>query len=617
LKERFGSEVLGMWVPERVWEQSLARDLVQAGVEYTFLDDSHFKSAGLIQDELYGYYVTEDEGKLLKIFPGSERLRYLIPFASPEETIETLGGIAARHPDAIVAFADDGEKFGVWPETRKHVYDDGWLRRFFDLLVENQSWIRTTTPTEALQNVAPMGKVFIPEGSYREMTEWSLPAERILAYEHARHELEHTSAWECIAPLIRGGFWRNFKRKYPESDEMYSRMLMVSQRLERASRGGADAELIRRAQSELYRGQCNCSYWHGAFGGIYLPHLRGAVYQHLIAADNLLEEARGRCVGDGDEGWVEAVSGDFNLDTRPEIKLSSDKFVALVAPAPGGQLYELDVRSICHNLLATLARRPEGYHARVLAGDRDNQDDLASIHDRVVFKQEGLAEQLQFDSYPRKSLLDHFYDPSVTLADVASGQAVEQGDFLTGKYSAQLRRKQQRVQVLLAREGQACGHRITLTKGITLEAGSHVLQFAYRLEGLPPHEPLHFAVELNFAGLPAAAEHRYFYGGQRINLGDLGTKLDLRDVQNLGLVDEWLGVDVALAINRPTGIWTYPIASVNQSEAGFELVHQSVVVLPHWIVRGDVQGRWSVEINLEVGTSLAESRTLDARTAAL
>ena len=44
---------------------------------------------------------------------------------------------------------------------------------------------------------------------------------------------------------------------------------------------------------ELYRGQCNCGYWHGAFGGIYLPHLRNAVYQHLIAADNLLDRAVG------------------------------------------------------------------------------------------------------------------------------------------------------------------------------------------------------------------------------------------------------------------------------------------------------------------------------------
>jgi hypothetical protein len=31
-----------------------------------------------------------DEGRLLKIFPGSEKLRYTIPFADPQETINYL-----------------------------------------------------------------------------------------------------------------------------------------------------------------------------------------------------------------------------------------------------------------------------------------------------------------------------------------------------------------------------------------------------------------------------------------------------------------------------------------------------------------------------------------------
>ena len=32
-----------MWIPERVWEQSFTRDLADAGIEYTILDDFHFK----------------------------------------------------------------------------------------------------------------------------------------------------------------------------------------------------------------------------------------------------------------------------------------------------------------------------------------------------------------------------------------------------------------------------------------------------------------------------------------------------------------------------------------------------------------------------------------------
>ena len=95
LADRFGTPINGMWIPERVWEQSLTSDLADAGVRYTLLDDFHFKNAGLTEDQLHGYYITEDDTKLVAVFPGSERLRYLIPLPHIEDvplgTLEQLG----------------------------------------------------------------------------------------------------------------------------------------------------------------------------------------------------------------------------------------------------------------------------------------------------------------------------------------------------------------------------------------------------------------------------------------------------------------------------------------------------------------------------------------------
>src|SRR5690606_31049895 len=261
LNRRFSTEVQGMWMPERVWEQSLTSDVAEAGIRYTVLDDFHFKNAGWTEDQLHGYYVTENQGKLLRVFPGNEQLRYMIPFAEPHATIDYLRGVAERYPNAIVTFGDDGEKFGTWPDTKAHVYDNGWLRQFFDTLVENQDWINVTTPSEALASVAPLGKIYIPEASYREMTEWSLPAARIERFEDVHHEFEANGTWETVAPFVRGGFWRNFKVKYPETGEMYARMMAVSERLQTLRDEGHSDELLDQAQIELYRGQCNCSYW--------------------------------------------------------------------------------------------------------------------------------------------------------------------------------------------------------------------------------------------------------------------------------------------------------------------------------------------------------------------
>ena len=158
LESRLEANVQGMWVPERVWEQSLTSDVVEAGIKYTILDDFHFKNAGLSSEQLHGYYLTEDNGRVLNVFPGSEQLRYLIPFSAPHETVDYLRGIAERYTNTVVVFGDDGEKFGTWPDTKQHVYDEGWLRTFFEELTANRDWLKTTTLSEATSSLTPWGK---------------------------------------------------------------------------------------------------------------------------------------------------------------------------------------------------------------------------------------------------------------------------------------------------------------------------------------------------------------------------------------------------------------------------------------------------------------------------
>lgn len=204
--------------------------------------------------------------------------------------------------------------------------------------------------------------------------------------------------------------------------------------------------------------------------------------------------------------------------------------------------------------------------------------------------------------------MDHFYSEEATLESVARGDAQEKGDFIDGSYEAKLRRNPDRIQVVLSRRGLVEGLPIQITKGVTLDSDSSSLVIAYLLEGLPQDRPLHFGVEFNFAGLPADADDRFFHRLDGQSLGQLGTQLDLKNVDALGLTDQWQGIDLQLGCDRPTNFWTFPIATVSQSEGGFELVHQSVVVLPHWLVTGDANGRWSTTIRLSADTSLSNHR---------
>lgn len=598
LNQTFSTSVKGMWMPERVWETSLTQDLVRAGIAYTVLDDYHFKAAGWSEEFLRGYHITEDNGHVLRVFPGSEKLRYLLPFAAPEQTIEYAAQIARQSPDAVLVFGDDGEKFGTWPDTYQHVYTRGWLRKFFDALTQNQSWLSTARLSDVVREKAPLGKIYLPDCSYREMTEWALPVEQQDAHHDITHELHGHPRWNEISRLIRGGNWRNFKVRYDETNEMYARMMLVSERLEAARSNGHDHQTLLEIEDHLYRGQCNCPYWHGAFGGVYLPHLRNAIYSELIAAENRLDYLE-----HGNASFVEASSDDFDFDLLPEVRLANDQMIAFIAPAKGGMMYEWDVRGANHNLLATLQRRPESYHRKVLQGNSQPEGTVASIHDRIVFKQADLDQKLQYDTFPRKSFLEHFYDNDLSLDALVSGQAQERGDFVAMPFEAKLRRAASKIQLQLSRDGNAWGIPLKMTKAITIDAGSPVMNLVYLVEGLPRDRQLHLALEWNFAGLPVGASDRFFYDSEGNRLGHLGTELNCSEMSYLGLFDQWLGVDVLIGVSRPASMWAFPIETVSQSEAGFEAVHQSVCVMPHWMIQGDCEGKWSVQMQIRVSTN--------------
>ena len=607
LTKRLNARIRGMWMPERVWESNLTSDLAASEIEYTVLDDYHFRAAGLTDDQLHGYYVAEDEGRIVKIFPGSEKLRYLIPFSEPHETIDYLRGLSESHPGAVAVFGDDGEKFGTWPNTKEHVYQNGWLRSFFDQLSQNSDWLATTTLTEAVTRTISVGKIYLPDASYREMTEWALPVQQQNDFDQVVHDLETDERWPRVQPFLRGGFWRNFKVKYPETNEMYARMMFVSSLVQQAEQEGCDPAAIAEARDWLYRGQCNCSYWHGAFGGVYLPHLRNAVYQSLIKAEKVIDG-----VMRNTSHWIEALVDDYTFDTRREIRLGNEQMIAWISPYDGGQIYELDLLDIEHNLLATIQRRAESYHQKVLKGQDTNSDDTASIHDRIVFKQDNLDQHLGYDLRLRKMLVDHFWDEHETLANVAGAKSLDRGDFSEGVYQATIRRNPDRIQVMLTRDGNVWGVPLKITKGITMSPQNNQIEIAYQLEGIPEGQLLHFGIEFNFAGMPDGQDDRYFEQSGEI-IGQLGDSLELESTNELKLVDKWLGLKVDLQLASPSNVWAFPIQTVSQSESGFELVHQSVVVQPHWIIRGDATGRWTTKMTLGL-ESLKNEKPRDSDT---
>lgn len=576
IRDELGVSPSGAWVAERVWEPHLPRFLAQAGVRWTVVDDSHFKMVGLADQDLRGYYLSEEEGQAVSIFPSLKLLRYIIPWRDVDEVIETIRAWADECPDGIAVMGDDGEKFGSWPETYRHCWGrDGWMNRFFAALRENSSWLITTPVGEYASRFPPRGRIYLPTASYEEMMAWALPAGPSHRFEQIKHQLEDEGRQD-VMDLVRGGFWRHFLVKYPEVNNLHKKMLRVHRKVYRARQQGADGEML----ADLWRGQCNCPYWHGVFGGIYLMGIRLANYHHLVRAETAADAALR-----GDGPWLAWETTDFDLDGRDELLVDGSSANLYFAPADGGTLFEWDVRKPALNLAAVLGRRPEAYHQTLLeaaqAPPQEGEGEVKTIHEGVRMKEPGLHERLHYDRHLRSSLRDHFLPLETILDDLVRSFYEELGDFADAPYAVQAREDGERVVVTLERAGQVGGVPCRLQKEVVLAAGGSQVSVTWRLtnSGDSPIDCL-FASEWNLA----------FAAADTIAASDetgrsLGEPQTVDSVRAFTLEGHYPPLRLRAELAQPSALWSYPIEAVSNSEGGFERTYQGVCLMLLWPLR--------------------------------
>lgn len=590
-----GQRPNGLWLAERVWEPHLVKPIAQAGVKYLFLDDSHFKAAGLEEDELYGRYTSEEQGKVVDIFPVDKTLRYQIPYASPQEVIDYLGSIASPDGNKAAIYFDDGEKFGVWPGSHRLVFKEKWLDKFFRMLGENSHFINAITPSQYAAKTPPIGRIYLPTASYSEMMEWALPAKQLAVYEQAVKAVPSE-----YNRFFRAGFWRNFLVKYPEANNIHKKMLYVSEKIHRLEQEKGIQH--KEALDELWKGQSNDIFWHGVFGGLYLTNLRTANYQHLINAENIVDALR------YGSSFLHIEERDLDCDGQPEILIESTAQNLYLHPHEGGSLFELDYRKKNFNLLDTLARRYESYHDRL--GEN---------------KESSLNQHLHYDWHRRVSLLDHFLGEGTDLNSLAESRYPEQGDFVNQPYQSRIEGNT----VTLSRDGNVWIHAqatpIRVEKQLILaDPDQAQTVIRYSITNLSNYKaPLWFSVQFNANLLAGDAPDRYYYlpesashpaqsirgGGTAVATAEPKAKLRskklvskeaLKEVYGIGLRDEWLDIDYHLIWNRLGNVWRFPIETISQSESGFDKVYQSSAMFPNWKFELQPQESWQVEITQRI-----------------
>lgn len=596
-KKTLGYAPKGVWLAERVWEPQMPRFVSKAGMEYLPIDDYHFKLTGLEEGDLLGYYITEDEDCRVSVFPGSERLRYLIPFKTVDEILSYFRQIYMRGGNPLLTMADDGEKFGVWPETYKHCYVDRWLDNFLTAIEKNSDWIETTTFSEYHQRFQPLGRVYLPTASYREMGEWTLPAEAGLEYEYVLEELKKMTG-DKANQLIRGGIWRSFMVKYAESNHIHKRMFMISRKVHEAgkitkgkgaaSKGKGSKEHQKSGSGmqdmlhELWKGQCNDAYWHGIFGGLYLPHLRSALYRHLLRAESL--------AGDVLKKYPAVEQHDFDCDGFEDIIINT-KHLAVAATERSGSLTELSLYRQSVNLLDIISRRPEAYHSKIAKVSGPNSASTKTIHDRLSVKEEGLGDYLVYDRYRRSSLLDRFLPVHTTIGDLMRSEYEELGDFIGGRYAMNYSHKGDHGALTFSREGGVRQHRVKIEKKIELSREDGI-RVDYLLEGTFTGL---FGVEMNISllGSPHALIK---LGGKTLTMRNAGTHDNIKE---FCLEDKFLSLAVDFKFNEGIHVWHYPVETISLSEEGIERLYQGTSFL--FLTNMDLRGKRKIWFTMNFG----------------
>ncbi|MCJ7746621.1 MAG: DUF1926 domain-containing protein [Desulfobacterales bacterium] len=597
IQEEMGVTPKGMWLAERVWEPHLPKYLAKAGVEYIAIDDYHFKKAGLKEEDLYGYYLTEEEGKVLKVFPGSETLRYIIPFHPPEETLEYLLKLKGSSQAAI--FADDGEKFGIWPYTFHSVYEEGWLEHFFQLIGDHLDWIEPMFLGAYASYQKPLGRIYLSCSSYMEMDEWSLPTEAMVEYGKVVERLKESPEGGQIIRFIKGGFWRNFFAKYPESNDLHKRMLHLREKI-----GKGKKKSVPKSEDSLtylYRAQCNDAYWHGVFGGLYLPHLRHALYENLIRAEALYDQENHQ-----EKNWIDLERLDFNGDGDEEVILKNPDTVLLFS-SRGGSLLEMDYRPKAFNILSTLTRRKEGYHQKLLESRaKVSGETVRTIHEIFDSKESDLDQYLYFDGYRRASFLDHFISGPMDFESFRRCQHQEEGDFIEELYEIDLGREGRDQEVLFFRSGKLLKDRkrypIKVEKRFIPSQNRSVLKAAYRIayEG-DERKRTNFGIEFNINLLAGDAPDRYYViPGHQLDDRKLASIGECVDVSEVHLIDEWNGIEVVLKMDKRCHFWRFPIETVSLSESGFERIFQGSCLFFYWPLELEAGGQFEVIIELGI-----------------
>ncbi|HEX5710302.1 MAG TPA: alpha-amylase/4-alpha-glucanotransferase domain-containing protein, partial [Sulfuricurvum sp.] len=350
--------------------------------------------------------------------------------------------------------------------------------------------------------------------------------------------------------FLKGGIWKNFFVKYPESNRLHKRMIELSRAFHN---GEGDFE------TSLYKLQTNDPLWHGVFGGLYLPNLRDNAYGYLIECENLRYGKKKALVSDCNE-----------LDGYLKFKSVTSKLISRFDSAIGGQLVELDVRDACFNYQNTLARRKEAYHSKLFDAPKEKtvsfEEGIDTIHHAHIEVNDTLRDTLIYDWYPKNSFIDHISDSGFDEGSFRHCNFREYGDFSNQPFESSMRKNR----ITFTRDGGIYGENKSNTrveKSFTF--GAEVIEFSLRLNS-ESNGDFVYVMEHNF--------HFSNYDSLIINGKSLSHSATIKETHKIEIIDDVLKKKITIHTDKPFTVHYFQLQTLSQSEQGFDLSVQGISI---------------------------------------
>ena len=293
LRKHFGKRPLGCWIPGMAWEQHLAASLCACDMNYTFLSRKQFIDAGMSGAELFSPCISEDQGKLIVIFPVSLSTEAELAEKSFSQVFIEL----KKKIDEEIDFSSGGGIVTVFPEniscSPDEAPDTAW-NRFFEEISLSENIVESTLPSKVLKSQKTFKKASFPDSS----------------------SLENN-----FSP-------RRFLIDHCEANGIYSKMIFANVLISQLK---GDKERKQNAREELWKAQDSFLFIPG--GGQIRHELRKAAYSSLLRAERLSRE-KGKFISS-------LIQYDFDLDGVKEY-LFQDARINCYIQQQGAGVFELD-----------------------------------------------------------------------------------------------------------------------------------------------------------------------------------------------------------------------------------------------------------------------------------